>query len=232
MNDQMHPSVQFSRQVRSPNRGPINRKYTTPLVALVGVLFIALFISWLGGRQLTPTTRDSLGGGVEALGTTIDASSETAHVSILDVLGKLSVAILCIYGVILGLRWWRDRTVELQDDSSANGQPLKIKQEARLSEHQRLYVVEIGKRMILIASNDTQLVTLADLPIEEVDPDAELYQPPSAPPLRIMDLNVAATDSNRPSQRAERLQVQSRRAEEDWPARRDALIKALQKEEA
>jgi len=211
-----------------------NRKHIVGALLLAGVLILALAASWMRG----PVVPEDLGGhtlaeqrGWDASGTvspdTRDAY-QPQRVSILDILGKLSVAVLCIYGVIWGLRWWKDKT-QLATDRPAAQNLLKIKEQTHLGQRQKLYLVELGQHIILIADGDGELSLLADLPTEEVYPRSSPLG--EQPPLAVIDFGMAGANDTNHAVHGERIRARSQYDQRNWPRRRGLLIKALQQQE-
>jgi len=248
MNDGTYPTGKWSRPEAAMAAEQIN-KYSMGVIVLGGLLVLILIVSWLGGPSTPANTVGSASGELTETATTTDseAAYQPYRVSVLDVLGKLGVAVLCVYGVILGLRWWRDKMgTAAQQAAYGDQQLLNIRQEARLGENDLLYVVELGNRVILIGQGEGQLSVLADLPAEEVVPEEKPAPAEEGRPLRVVDLNQEAAArpqrgleaeldevgvGTEPARRGEHIRAQSQRAQEDWPARRDALIRALQEAE-
>lgn len=199
-----------------------NNRYVIGGLLLGGVLLLTLAITWM---QPTPPaeTGNTLAQPAEDIG-----GYQPYQVSILDVLGKLSVAVLCIYGAALGLRWWKSKT-KLSGYPGADQDLLRIKEQAHLGPRQKLYLIELGQRVVLLGSGEGELSVLVDLPAEEVYPE------PSAP---LSEVHLTGDDFVEPAPakstvelHGERIRTQSWRDQQDWPRRRELLIKALEDDE-
>ncbi len=213
---------------------PRNSKYVIGALLLVGVLVLAVAASWMRPSAVPEGVAEDTGAEEMPWGASGTVSADTRdgyqphRVSILDMLGKLSVAVLCIYGVIWGLRWWKDKTT-LEADRGKEEDLLKIKEQACLGQRQKLYLVEVGKHIILIADGDGELSLLADLPAEEV------YPRPSPPEeqvsLPVIDFSMPAIKGTDQARHGQEIRVRSQRDQQDWPRRRELLIRALQQQE-
>ncbi len=202
--------------------GHRHSRYVIGALLLGGVLLVAVTITWMypdpPAENITAAAVSS--GDIE--------SYESQQVSLLDVLGKLSVAILCIYGVTLGLRWWKDRT-RLPGSGGTEQALLTIREQAHLGPKQKLYLIELGQRMVLLGSGEGELSVLVDLPVEEVYPAPPVL--PDKVHLTVDDLAEPVPSEPALELHGARIRTRSQRDEQDWPRRREDLIRALQHSE-
>ena len=197
-------------------------RYAVGVLLLVAVLVVTLAITWLYPSPPTENVPPAAAPAEDI------ASYESKPVTILDVLGKLSVAILCIYGLTLGLRWWKDRAA-LSGSRGRDEDLLKIKQQAHLGSRQKLYLIELGQRVVLLGSGESELSVLVDLPADEVY--AEPPPPLSEVHLTVDDLAESVPAKSTVDLHGEKIRTRSRQDQQDWPQRRELLIRALQDKE-
>jgi len=150
-------------------------------------------------------------------------------VSVTDLLAKLALVALLIYGATWGLKQWRERAIVTP--SSGRGGLIRVRESVALGGSGHLYVVEFGSRNLLVSAVGDQVTLLtgnsssemngfdtSSLPVQEEvareEPPAEatggLFQQ------RMRDVNGA------------RLRAENFKRTADWERKRDALVKALQ----
>lgn len=157
------------------------------------------------------------------------AGSSVRPVSLADLLGKLALVVVLIYGATWGLKQWRERAIVTP--SSGRGGLIRVRESVALGNSGHLYVVEFGSRNLLVSavgdqvtlltantssemsSFDTSSIPVQDTVQEELppaEPEEGLFQQ------RMRDVNGA------------RLRAENFRRTADWERKRDALVRALQ----
>lgn len=130
-----------------------------------------------GGAQVAGAGKETGGGqlsGVGQVGGTDEitgAGSGPMYLSILDVVGKLLLAVLVAYGLVHAVRWWQRSRGELPLQSGgrgagaeASGGPrMRLEQVLSLGADGHLYLVEIDERRVLLATGEGGVEQVADL---------------------------------------------------------------------
>lgn len=89
-----------------------------------------------------------------------------AYLSVLDVIGKLTVAVLIAYGISLAVRWAQQRYPRTHRASS--GRSMRLEEVLPLGPDARLYIVVVEGRRLLLAAQGADIHHLADL--DQVSP--------------------------------------------------------------
>ncbi len=151
----------------------------------------------------------------------ITAEEGASYVSMLDVLGKLAVAVIVAIGLVHGVRWWRERS-PISGLGERRGRLLRLEESLSLGVDGRLHLVEVDGRRLLLAGREGNLQRLADLSDEPER--ASIYR-------SIKERRDGGKDeltvSHRPlSTRPVRPDVV--RDDESWEQRRSRLLRELQ----
>lgn len=204
------------------------------VVILVCVLSCVCSTSWAQGGA--DSGNDWLPPVTAADATTVNdtpqpsvAGSSVRPVSMADLLGKLALVVVLIYGATWGLKQWRERAIVTP--SSGRGGLIRVRESVALGTSGHLYVVEFGSRNLLVSAVGDQVTLLtansssemsafdtSSIPVQEI---VEEEQPPAEPveglfQQRMRDVNGA------------RLRAENFRRTADWERKRDALVRALQ----
>jgi len=148
------------------------------------------------------------------------------HVSMLDVLGKLIVALVVAWGLMRALRWWQE-TRASGAGGGACGRHMCVEETLSLGADGRLHLVEVDGRRLLLATREQGVRQIADLTPREPEPEPV----PSVYRSRRQradggadELNIAHSSSlpGRP------MRHDPGREGESWQARRDRLLAELQ----
>lgn len=153
-----------------------------------------------------------------------ESQSGPGSLAILDLLGKLTIAVLLAWGLAWGVRWLQQHGVGRQALAGEWGseRELQLEESLSLGADGRLYLVSVGGRRILLAARDGA-IRRVDLS-EPKEPAEAIYhslrQRGAAPP---DELNIGRS---RLSTRPVRSDVVSDSA--SWAQRRDQLLRQLQ----
>lgn len=218
---------------RSTVVGPIIAQVV--VVMLVCVLSCVCSTSWAqGGAEsandwLPPVTATDAAT-VNDTPQPSSAGSSVRPVSLADLLGKLALVVVLIYGATWGLKQWRERAIVTP--SSGRGGLIRVRESVALGNSGHLYVVEFGSRNLLVSAVGDQVTLLtansssemgafdtSSIPVQEIMEEEQ--QPPAEPAeglfqQRMRDVNGA------------RLRAENFRRTADWERKRDALVRALQ----
>lgn len=148
--------------------------------------------------------------------------------SITDMLAKLALVAVLIYGATWGLKQWRERAIATP--SSGRGGLIRVRESVALGSSGHLYVVEFGSRNLLVSAVGDQVTLLtgnssaemsgfdtSSLPVQEALPEEQVPEPVDGMfQQRMRDVNGA------------RLRAENFRRTADWERKRDALVRALQ----
>ncbi len=152
-------------------------------------------------------------------------TSGAGYVSVVDVLGKLIVALVVAWGLVCALRWWRDNHSGGAAGRSACGPRMCVMETLSLGADGRLHLVEVDGRRLLLATDDKVVHQIADLTPREPEPVPAIYRSRRERADGSTDeLNIAHSSSlpGRP------MRLDLGREDESWEARRDRLLAELQ----
>lgn len=96
----------------------------------------------------------------------VEAARGPAYLSVLDVIGKLTVAVLIAYGLSLAVRWAQQHYPRTNRSSSARS--MRLAEVLPLGPDARLYIVVVEGRRLLLAAQGANIHHLADL--DQVSP--------------------------------------------------------------
>lgn len=99
-------------------------------------------------------------------------TSGPAYLSILDVVGKLILAVLIAYALLHAIRWWQNSQMRGGLGASSGGRLMRIEESLSLGTDGRLYLVEVDGRRMLLAGREDGLMQIADLSEESREPTA------------------------------------------------------------
>jgi len=205
-------------------------------LGLAGV-FVLLLVVWMGPLE-SPSSSPTLSSSVRSLENRSDSSvpaTDTAapvRVSVLDLVGKLSLVILLGYGVVFVLRRWLPNK-RVRGESASHyelgGRELRLQDALTLpSGDGQLYLVEVRGHALLIGAAAEQLTVLwsgaeentSALPPVNGAFSAAQSRSSASPVLR------PAAEDTRPMRNV------MLRDERDWAQQRRRLINALMESEA
>ncbi len=152
-------------------------------------------------------------------------TSGPAYLSILDVAGKLIVAVVIAYGLLYAIRWWRDNRLQAGTQAPSRERRMTLEETLALGPDGHLYLVEVeGQRMLLAARQDG-LERVAELTDEGPRPSA--YR-------SVRQRTDGSTDElnvvqGRTSTRAVRPDLTD--DGEEWKERRNRLLAELQEQD-
>jgi len=160
-------------------------------------------------------------------GRSVPAANPPGSLAILDLLGKLTIAVLVAYGLAHGARWLQQQGIGRRSPTTAEADAgesaLRLEQTLSLGADGRLYLVSFDGRRVLLAARDGTIQRI-DPGERNEEPAAAVYravrQRPSGPP---DELNIA---QSRLSTRPVRSDVVSDAA--SCAERRDQLLRQLQ----
>ncbi len=95
-----------------------------------------------------------------------------AYLSILDVIGKLIVALLVAYALLHGIRWWQSNRMGGGAEAGMRGRQMKLEETLSLGADGRLHLIEVDGRRMLLASQPEGIQQVADLTDEPPRPSA------------------------------------------------------------
>lgn len=138
---------------------------------MTAVLLVALAACATGWAQSeAPATEYTIGGPAEPAHT---AGSGPAYLSVVELLGKLVVAVLVAWGLVQAVRWWQDRRGNAHG-AGPGGRLLCIEESLSLGADGRLYLVEVDGRRLLLGTGEGMVAQIAD--ISEAPPRPSLYR--------------------------------------------------------
>lgn len=192
--------------------------------ALTLVLIVLLAATSLAGQAMAQEGIDTPAPPVDEGGFIAEPTPHSASLSVLDVAGKLVLALALAYGVIRGIRWWQDSRFNSPGGSGRGGRRMWLEETLSLGTDGRLYLVEVEGRRMLLAARDGSVAQVAK--VGEESAGSLAYRSVRKRPDGSTDeLNVAqagiATRSVRPDV------VES---DESWEQRRGRLLRELQEQ--
>lgn len=209
-------------QPRTRNESRRARKCPGPSAAFL-LLLVPLWVVSLPALAQTPSASDlvdeitvtQLGAGSSPAPQPLGASaSEPVNVSMLDILTKLALLVLGVYGIAWGVNAARRSGFRLGGVApAAQNMRLRECECLRLGSTGSLHLVEVDRRPVLVASSPTGEVSLV-LDLAAASQPAPTPQPEPAPAPELQDDVALRLESD--------LQ-----ADRDWAERRDSLIRAL-----
>lgn len=143
--------------------------------------------------------------------------------SVLDIAGKLVIALVVAYGAIRGARWWHDNRLRA-DGEGYGGRHMWLEETLSLGADGRLYLVEVEGRRILLAARDGAVAQVAEMTEQPVRPSAYRSVRKRADG-STDELNVVQLGT---STRAVRPDVIE--SDESWEQRRGRLLRELQEQ--
>ncbi|MGC9318521.1 MAG: flagellar biosynthetic protein FliO [Armatimonadota bacterium] len=129
-------------------------------MVMAAALLLTLAACTVGWAQSeTPAPEYTIG---ETAGPAHGAGSGPAYLSVVELLGKLLVAVLVAWGLVQAVRWWQDRHGATHG-TGAGGRLLRIEESLSLGADGRLYLVEVDGRRLLLGGSEGAVVQIADL---------------------------------------------------------------------
>ncbi len=95
----------------------------------------------------------------------------SAALSVLDVAGKLVIALVVAYAAIKSVRWWKDNRPSA-DGEGHGGRHMWLEETLSLGADGRLYLVEVEGRRMLLSARDGGVVQVAEMTEPPVRPSA------------------------------------------------------------
>lgn len=211
-----------------------------PMIVRVLVVMLVCVLSCVWSTAWAQGEADSADGWLPAVTATNAATAtdtmqspvagdSVRPVSMADLLGKLALVVVLIYGATWGLKQWRERAIATP--SSGRGGLIRVRESVAFGNSGHLYVLEFGSRNLLVSAVGDQVTLLtansssemsgfdtSSIPVQET---VEEEQQPAEPvegifQQRMRDVNGA------------RLRAENFRRTADWERKRDALVRALQ----
>jgi flagellar biogenesis protein FliO len=146
-----------------------------------------------------------------------------ASLSVLDVAGKLVIALVVGYGIIRGIRWWQDSRLNVSGEGRG-GRRMWLEETLSLGADGRLYLVEVEGRRMLLAARDGSVAEVAKVTEEPERPNA--YRSVRKRSDGSTDeLNVRQADISTRSVRPDLVEE-----DESWEERRGRLLRELQEQ--
>ncbi|MGD9494922.1 MAG: flagellar biosynthetic protein FliO [Armatimonadota bacterium] len=143
-------------------------------------------------------------------------------VSMLDIVGKLMVALLVAWGLVQALRWWQEHRGEGGLHGTQWGRHMRLEETLSLGPDGRLHLVEVAGRRLLLASREGVVAQLAELTEHAPTPPAYRAQRRGADG-STDELTVTQVPlSMRP------VRPDVGRESESWEQRRGRLLRELQ----
>jgi flagellar biogenesis protein FliO len=161
----------------------------------------------------------------EEVGFLAQTESAPASLTVLDVLGKLVIALVVAYGVIRAIRWWQDRRAGAVGEGGRGGRRMWLEETLSLGTDGRLYLVEVEGRRMLLAARDGTVAEVADVSEHPVRPSAYRSVRKRADG-STDELNVRQADISTRSVRPDVVEG----GEESWEQRRGRLLRELQEQ--
>lgn len=152
-----------------------------------------------------------------------EAATPTS-LSVLDVVGKLVIALAVAYGVVRVVRWWYDGQLSSRTEGGRSGRRMWVEETLSLGADGRLYLVEVEGRRMLLSGGDGGVVEIADLTDEPVRPSAYRSVRRRADG-STDELNVAQAGISTRSVRPDVVE-----SDESWEQRRGRLLRELQEQ--
>ena len=153
-----------------------------------------------------------------------EVTTGPASLSVLDLLGKLTIAVLVAWGLAHGARWLqRHRGVQAMTGAPAGERPLKLEQTLSLGVDGRLYLITVDDQRVLLAAREGSVQRI------EIESDTR----PGATPV----YRAATKRHDRPSDELNighaAISTRPVRADvvadsDNWSQRRDELLRELQ----
>lgn len=150
-------------------------------------------------------------------------TSGSAALSVLDVAGKLVIALVLAYGAVRSVRWWKDNRPSPGAEGHG-GRHMWLEETLSLGTDGRLYLVEVEGRRMLLSVRDGGVVQVADMTEPPVRPSAYRSVRKRADG-STDELNVVQSGV---STRAVRPDVAQ--SDESWEERRGRLLAELQEQ--
>jgi hypothetical protein len=154
-----------------------------------------------------------------------ETAENAASISVLDIAGKLLVALAVAWGAVKAVRWWHDSRLRSVGDEGRGGRRMWLEETLRLGPDAQLYLVEVEGRRMLLCSGESGVVEVADVSKREASPT--LYRSVrkrsdgSTDELRVAGAGIS-THAVRPDVVED---------SESWEQRRGRLLRELQEQE-
>ncbi len=191
------------------------------LVFLAALASAAWCQSSVGGSD-GRTTRDLTAVGEGDVAPLRSSVGGPAYLSVLDVAGKLLVALLVAWGLVHAARWWQQSRIQGPRPAGRDGE-MWMEEVLSLGADGRLYLVEVAGRRMLLAARDGSIRRVADIGDEEEIAPAAYRSVRRRADGTIDELNVRrAPVSTRP------VRPDLVRDDESWEERRGRLLRELQ----
>ncbi|MGI5817250.1 MAG: flagellar biosynthetic protein FliO [Armatimonadota bacterium] len=154
-----------------------------------------------------------------------DPATQSASLSVVDVVGKLMLALVVAWGVIRGIRWWQHSRLNSLGEGGRGGRRMWLEETLSLGADGRLYLVEVEGRRILLAARDGSVVEIADVTGEPTGPSA-YHAVRRRADGSTDELNVARAGISTRSVRPDVVEG----GDESWERRRGRLLRELQEQ--
>lgn len=153
-----------------------------------------------------------------------EGTATPVGLSVLDVAGKLVIAVVLVWGIVRAVRWWHDGGWSIRGEDGRGGRRMWLEETLRLGGDARLYLVEVDGRSILLSSGEGGVVEVKSIADEPAVPSAYRSVRTRADG-STDELNVAHAEM---STRAVRPDVVE--SDESWEQRRGRLLRELQEQ--
>lgn len=151
--------------------------------------------------------------------------SGPASLTVLEVAGKLVIALVVAYGVIRAIRWWQDHRANTIGEGGRGGRRMWLEETLSLGTDGRLYLVEVEGRRMLLAAREGGVTEVADVSEHPVRPSAYRSVRKRADG-STDELNVRQADISTRSVRPDVVET----GDESWEQRRGRLLRELQEQ--
>jgi flagellar biogenesis protein FliO len=186
----------------------------TLAVALAAMIVVAPAVAQDATEQAAPADEG---------GYLPETETAPASLSVLDVAGKLVIALVVGYGIIRGIRWWQESRLNVSGEGRG-GRRMWLEETLSLGTDGRLYLVEVEGRRMLLAARDGSVAEVAKVTEEPVRPNA--YRSVRKRSDGSTDeLNVRQADISTRSVRPDLVEE-----DESWEKRRGRLLRELQEQ--
>lgn len=190
---------------------------------LVAALALAtMFIGGLAVAQDAPAGR--IDPPTDEGGYLPEETARPTSLTVLDVVGKLVIALAVAYGVVRVVRWWHDGQLGSRTEGGRGGRRMWVEETLSLGADGRLYLVEVEGRRMLLSGGDGGVVEVADVTDEPVRPSGYRSVRKRADG-STDELNVAQASISTRSVRPDVVE-----SNESWEQRRGRLLRELQEQ--
>jgi len=148
-------------------------------------------------------------------------ATQPVYLSVLDLIGKLTIAVLIAYGLSLALRWAQQHYPHSRRPGDHGS--MRLEEVLALGADAKLYIVSVEGRRFLLAESDGSIEHLSDLGTDLPVGTSRFTSVPSGPGADRDELNIVHVPL---STRAVRPDVVS--DPDAWAQRRDKLLRELE----